>query len=59
MKGLLAGPLRYGRGEATEFFVTLSNDAGVLHYTSGAIPTAESSWRTLQMLCLVLKSLRN
>lgn len=37
MKGLLAGPLCYGQGEASEFFVTLSNDAGVLHYTSGAI----------------------
>ncbi|MGB5826956.1 MAG: hypothetical protein WBH22_11030 [Pseudomonas mandelii] len=59
MKGLLAGPLRYGRGEATEFFVTLSNDACVLHYTSGAIPTAESSWRTLRIWCLVLKNLQN
>jgi hypothetical protein len=44
MKGLLAGPFRYGQGEATEFFVTLSNDAGVLRYISGVIPTLERSW---------------
>lgn len=35
MKGLIADPFRCGQGETTEFFVTLSNHAGVLHYTSG------------------------
>ena len=44
MKGLLGRPLRYGPAEAAESLVTLSNDAGVLNYTSGATLTLESSW---------------
>ena len=51
MKGLLGRPLRYGPAEAAESLVTLSNDAGVLNYTSGATLTLESSWLTLRILC--------